>query len=324
MIMARSLWLTDIGQAELRNAPLVQMQSDEVRIESRFGAISRGTEAIVASGSVPQSEYGRMRAPLQEGRFPFPVKYGYAVVGNVASGPPDRLGDTVFCLHPHQDVFHAPADMAVTVPDAVPASRAVLAANMETALNAIWDAEIMAGDRVAIVGGGLVGMLVAFLAAKIPGTHVTVIDINSDRRTLAENFGCRFAVPHEAKDLAGSCDIVIHASASSEGLATAIELAAFEARIVEMSWFGERVVEVPLGGAFHSQRLSIIASQVGHVPPSRRVRWPLSRRLEAALGLLADDRLDLLISGETAFTDIVESYGAILTDPMTLCHRIRY
>lgn len=324
MTTAHSLWLTDRRRAEMRAVPLGTLGDNEVLIQSRFGAISRGTEALVANGGVPESEYERMRAPLQDGDFSFPVKYGYAVVGQVEAGPRERRGETVFCLHPHQDIFHAPADMAIRVPKGVPPSRAILAANMETALNAIWDAGIMAGDRVAIVGAGLLGLLVASLAAKIPATEVTVVDVNSARRPLAVLFGCRFATPEDAAALAASADVVIHASASSEGLATAISLAGFETRIIEMSWFGDRGIEVPLGGAFHSQRLSIVASQVGHVPAARRARWPLRRRLEVALGLLADERLDHLISGETAFSDLAEPYCDILLDPDTLCHRIRY
>lgn len=211
MTTAQSLWLTDRQRAEMRAVPLGTLGDNEVLIQSRFGAISRGTEALVANGGVPESEYERMRAPLQDGDFSFPVKYGYAVVGQVEAGPRERRGETVFCLHPHQDIFHAPADMAIRVPKSVPPSRAILAANMETALNAIWDAGIMAGDRVAIVGAGLLGLLVASLAAKIPATEVTVVDVNAARGPLAEIFGCRFATPEHLEELAGRADVVIHA-----------------------------------------------------------------------------------------------------------------
>lgn len=308
----------------MKQAPLGLLAEDDLLVESRFGAISRGTEALVAEGSVPESEHDCMRAPLQGGEFPFPVKYGYAVVGTVKAGSAASLGQTVFCLHPHQDLFHVPAKMAIPVPSDVPAARAVLAANMETALNGIWDAGILAGDKVTVVGGGLVGLLVAFLSAKIPGVQVTLVDVNADRRALAQTLGCRFALPGEAEASACDSDVVIHASATSKGLATAIAVAGFEARIVEMSWFGDGTSAVPLGGRFHSHRLSIVGSQVGHVPAARRARWPLSRRLETALALLTDDRLDNLISGETAFDDLAGRYIQILSDPDTLCHRIRY
>lgn len=322
--MASALWMTGRLKSETIEAPLEDRAPGDVTIESRFGAISRGTEALVAEGAVPEGEHDRMRAPLQAGDFPFPVKYGYAVVGTVVDGPRERLGETVFCLHPHQDVFHAPSAMAICVPDGIPPDRAILAANMETALNALWDAGVMPGDRVAVVGGGLVGLLVASLAARVPATRVTVVDVNESRERQAGILSCAFATPLSAMEMAGSSDVVVHASASSDGLATAIDLAGFEARVVEMSWYGDRVAQVPLGGAFHSQRLSIVASQVGNVPPSRRARWPLERRMASALELLADARLDCLVSGETDFADLAGAYCEILADPATLCHRIRY
>ncbi|GGG05083.1 dehydrogenase [Rhizobium wenxiniae] len=324
MTMSRALWLTGVRQAELRSTSLGTLGEGELLVESSFGAISRGTEALVAEGAVPASERDCMRAPMQAGNFPFPVKYGYAVVGKVSAGGERPIGQTVFCLHPHQDLFHIPANMAIPVPSEVPAARAVLAANMETALNGIWDAGIMAGDKVTIVGGGLVGLLAGFLAAKVPGTQVTLVDVNPDRGRLAKTLGCSFALPGDAEVSACDSDVVIHASATSDGLSTAIAVAGFEARIVEMSWFGDSSSVVPLGGRFHSHRLSIVGSQVGHVPAARRARWPLSRRLETALALLADDCLDALISGETAFNDLAGRYITILSDPDTLCHRIRY
>ena len=324
MTIAQALWLVRENQPEVRETPLGPLGHGDVLVESLFGAISRGTESLVAAGSVPESEYDSMRAPLQDGEFPFPIKYGYAVVGTAKDGPEALVGRTVFCLYPHQDAFHAPAEMVVPVPAGVPASRAVLAANMETALNGVWDAGILPGDKVAVVGAGLVGLLIAYLAARIPGTEVTVVDVNGDRRGLAEDFGCRFASPEQANDGDGGCDVVIHTSATAAGLATSIALAGFEARIVEMSWYGEGSVKIPLGGRFHSQRLSIVASQVGNVPVQRRARWPFSRRLAAALALLADDRLDKLFSGETDFPDLAQDYCQILADPGTLCHRIRY
>ena len=319
--LCRALWLEDTGRAALRECAVLPAAAGELLVDSRFGAISRGTEALVAAGRVPESEHERMRAPFQEGDFPFPVKYGYAVVGEIVEGPAERLGETVFCLYPHQDRFTLPANAAVPVPAAVPAERAVLAANMETALNIVWDARIAPGDRVSVVGGGLVGMLVASLAARIPGCDVTVIDRNADRAAVATALGSSFAVPTAAL---GDCDVVIHASASEAGLATALGCAGFEARLVEASWYGDRPVAVPLGGAFHSRRLSIVASQVGHVPPERRARWDYRRRMTAALDLLADPRLDVLISGETGFSDLAGAYAGILSDPATLCHRIRY
>lgn len=319
--LCRALWLEEKGRAAIREGALPAGDAGAVVVESRFGAISRGTESLVAAGLVPESEYERMRAPFQEGDFPSPVKYGYAVVGTIVDGPPGRIGETVFCLYPHQDRFTVPVEAAVPVPASVPAERAVLAANMETALNIVWDARIGPGDRVGVVGGGLVGMLVGSLAARIPACDVTVVDKNADRAEIAAALGCGFAGPENAPS---DCDVVIHASASEAGLATALGCAGFEARLVEASWYGDRPVAVPLGGAFHSLRLAIVASQVGQLPPERRARWNYRRRLTAALDLLADARLDSLISGETRFSDLADAYVGILSDPATLCHRIRY
>ncbi|MFB9953435.1 zinc-binding alcohol dehydrogenase [Rhizobium puerariae] len=316
-----ALWFEDAGRCALRHERLPAGCDGEVLVRTLFSGISRGTEALVFNGRVPESEYGRMRAPHQVGQFPFPVKYGYAAVGLVEEGLQSLVGRTVFCLHPHQDCFHVPASMAHPLPEVLPPARAILAANMETALNVVWDASIQPGDRVAVFGAGVVGLLAAYLASRIIGTDVAIADIEPERAGAARALGLCFVRPEKApKD----CDVLINASASSEALATALDHAGFEARIVEASWYGERHVEIPLGGAFHAKRLSIVSSQVATLPPGRRARWNAPRRMAKALELLADDRLDHLISGETAFRTIAVDYADIIGSPDTLCHRIRY
>lgn len=262
-----------------------------------------------------------MRAPLQEGDFPFPVKYGYATVGTVESGPASLAGRTVFCLHPHQDRFVASVEMLRPVPDGVPPARAVLTPFMETALNIVWDARIAVGDRVAIVGAGLIGSLVGYLASHIPGTTITLVDPNMARLQRLEGWGCALRSPDDAPV---DQDVVVHASGSAKGLDAALDCAGLEARVVEASWFGEQPVSIALGGAFHSRRLALVSSQVGRVPADRQARWSTTRRLDTALGLLADPALDRLFSGESAFADLDRHYAGILADPDTLCHRIRY
>ena len=319
---ALALWIEAAGRAALRPIEVPPPGPDEVTIELLFSGISRGTERLVFEGRVPESERARMRCPLQEGEFPFPVKYGYAAVGRIIAGPTERLGETAFVLAPHQSRVTCPATMAVPLPAGLPPSRAVLAANMETALNIVWDAEIGPGDRVAVVGAGVVGALVARLAARIPGTEVTLIDLAPGRAALAARLDCRFALPASAQ---AEMDVVIHASASADGLATALTLAGPEAVVVEASWYGAGLVSVPLGGAFHSQRLRLISSQVGHLPPARAPRWSHARRLHAALALLAGDpATEALISGETGLADLPAVYGDILEAAETLCHRVRY
>lgn len=312
---AQALWCVDAGRARMRPAT----EGEGTPVRALFSGISRGTERLVLSGKVPAAEHDRMRAPFQEGDFPFPVKYGYASVGAVQDGP--LAGRTVFALFPHQDAYRLPDDALIPLPDGLPAGRAVLAANMETALNILWDSGAGAGDRIAVVGGGLVGLLVGYLAARLPGAEVTVVDPLPDRRPVAESLGCAFAAPEDAP---GDRDVVIHTSATQAGLVLALSLAGAQATIAEASWHGSADVALPLGAAFHSRRLRIVSTQVGSIPPDRAPRWTYRRRLTKALDLLCDARLDALISGQTAFADLPDAYPGILADPATLCHRIIY
>lgn len=319
---ARAFWITAPSVGEIREETLRAPAPGEVVVRTLYSGISRGTEAMVFAGRVPASEWTRMRAPFQDGAFPAPVKYGYAAVGVIEDGHSSLRGRTVFVLYPHQTRFVVPERAAHLVPDDVPANRAVLAANMETATNGIWDAQIQPGDRVAVIGGGTVGSLVAWLAAQIPGCEVELIDINPVRAVVAAALGIRFAAPAVA---ARDVDVVIHASGSPSGLALALELAAFESRIVELSWFGDADVALKLGGAFHSRRLTIASSQVGQVAASQRPRWDTTRRMALALRLLSDPTLDALISGDSPFEELPSVLTRLSTSPGdTLCHRIRY
>jgi threonine dehydrogenase-like Zn-dependent dehydrogenase len=296
-------------------------------VRTLFSGISRGTERLILSGAVGASEYERMRAPLQEGAFPYPVKYGYCAVGVVETGPEHLRNRTVFCLHPHQDVFLAPIGMLAPIPDAIPARRATLAANMETALNALWDSGASACDRIVVVGAGVVGLLVAYLAARLPGSDVTVVDLDETRRPIVEQFGARFVSARSpgAEGLPKGADVVFHASVSAAGLATAIGCAGMEGTIVELSWYGDKDIPVGLGGAFHSQRLKLVSSQVGQVSAGHRPRWDYSRRLGAALRLLDDARLDVLVGEEIAFEDAPSRLPEILSSGASgLAPVIRY
>ncbi|CDN56242.1 Oxidoreductase (Homolog to zinc-containing alcohol dehydrogenase / threonine 3-dehydrogenase) [Neorhizobium galegae bv. officinalis bv. officinalis str. HAMBI 1141] len=317
----RALWIEETGRCALRQEKLPAECEGEVVVRTLYSGISRGTESLVFAGQVPESEYERMRAPHQAGRFPFPVKYGYAAVGIVEEGPERLVGRTVFCLHPHQDRFRVSVSAIHPLADGLPPHRAVLAANMETALNITWDAGIQPGDRVAVFGAGVVGLLVAYLASRIIGTEVVISDIEPERAETAKALGLRFS---SADDVPHDCDVLVNASASADALATALDHAGFEARVIEASWYGEKHVEIPLGHAFHAKRLSIVSSQVASLPPGRRARWDTRRRMSKALQLLGDDRLDHLISGETPFETIAADYADIIGSATTLCHRIKY
>jgi NADPH:quinone reductase-like Zn-dependent oxidoreductase len=316
-LSARALWTIGPGQVELRPAEPGPPGPGELQARALVSGISRGTESLVFHGLTPASERQRMRCPFQEGDLPYPVKYGYAMVGQAISG--SLSGRRVFALHPHQSLFNLPAKAAVLVPDEIPVERAVLAPQMETALNANWDADLQPGEPVAVVGAGVIGLLTACLAART--AEVTVIDVNPRRRRIAERLGLRFAAPDDAP--AGR-RTVFHASATEQGLNLALSLCAFEGQVVELSWFGDKRPSVDLGGAFHSQRLTLKSSQVGAVSPSRRPAYDFHKRLSEALSLCADPRLDALVSSETSFTDLPARMGQILSDPDTLCHLIRY
>ena len=319
---ARAFWVTAPGRGEIRTERLQTPAAGEVAVRALYSAISRGTEALVFQGRVPASERDRMRAPFQAGDFSGPVKYGYASVGRVEDGPPGLRDRVAFVLHPHQTRYVVPADSVAVLPDGVPPGRAVLAANLETAINGLWDAGANVGDRIAVVGGGTVGCLVAWLAGRIPGCQVELIDVNPRRCSVADMLGVRFADPDAASPEA---DLVVHASGSPAGLDTALRIAGFEATVVEMSWYGSDVVPLPLGRAFHSRRLTIKSSQVGAVAPLQRARWDRRRRMQLALALLADSVLDGLITGESDFDALPQVMAALAATPGdTLCHRIRY
>lgn len=310
MTRAHAFWTVAPGEGELWEETL---GSEGVLVRTLASGISRGTEAIVFRGRVPPSQYEAMRAPLMGGQFPFPVKYGYSAVGVSEDGA------RVFVLHPHQDRFRAPAAMCIPVPDAVPTVRAVLAANMETALNICWDAVPLAGERVLVVGAGVVGLLAAALLARVPGTRVTVVDPNAAREVPARRLGCLFARPEEAPE---AQELIVHASGTEAGLRLALARAAVEARIIEASWFADRAPALPLGEAFHAGRLRLISSQVGAVAAPMRGRRSHAARLALALDLLADPTFDVLLERPTAFADLPRAMPRLLAGG--LCHVVVY
>lgn len=319
---ARAFWIREPGHGQILCAGLPPRQAGEVRVRALYSGISRGTEALVFRGQVPPSQHATMRAPFQEGEFPGPVKYGYSSVGMVEEGPDGLRGRTVFCLHPHQDRYCVPAEAVHPLPAGVPPPRAVLAANMETAVNVVWDARPAPGDEIVVIGGGVVGLLAASLCRDLPGARVTVVDPNRAREAAAAALGLGYRPrPPDAAD----ADLVIHASGNPDGLRAALEAAGHEATVVEASWYGAAQVPLPLGEAFHVRRLTLRSSQVGHVPPGRAPRWSRRRRLALALALLADPRLDALLTGESPFEELPAVLAALAAEPRdTLCHRIRY
>jgi len=306
---ARALWYTGPEACTLIDSKVPGPQPGELLVKARYSCISRGTEGLIFRGGVPESEWQRMRAPFQEGSFPFPVKYGYASVGIVIGGDDKRFGQTVFSLFPHQSLYTLPVEACVPVPPDVPAQRAVLAANMETALNALWDGKPSPGDHICVVGGGVVGLLTAYVCGQVPGSTVTLVDVNPARAGLASALGVRFALPEDAPR---DQDLVFHTSASSAGLQTALLSAGAGTAVIELSWYGNQSVEVPLGADFHCRRIRLISSQVGTIPVERQARWTYRRRMEVALSLLDDSRLDLLVSHRIPFSAVPDRVPEVL------------
>jgi threonine dehydrogenase-like Zn-dependent dehydrogenase len=319
---ARAFWVRKPGAGEIREVPLREPGPDDVVVRTLHSGISRGTETLVFRGEVPESQREAMRAPFQEGDFPGPVEYGYLAVGVVERGPAELRGRTVFCLHPHQTAFVVPAGAVVPVPDDVPARRAVLAGTVETAVNALWDAPPLLGDRVTVVGAGMVGCCVARLLARFPGVDVELVDVDDGREDIAARLDVRFASPAGAT---GDRDLVLHASATAGGVQRSLDLLRPEGTVVELSWYGDREVTVSLGGAFHSRRLSLRASQVGTVAPARRGARSTRDRLALALDLLRDPAFDALLTGSSRFGELPEVMARLADGRLpALCHTIAY
>ncbi|MFJ1595673.1 zinc-binding alcohol dehydrogenase [Streptomyces sp. NPDC088261] len=319
---ARAFWLRAPGHGEIRDVVLPEPGDDDVVVRTLSSGVSRGTESTVFRGGVPESQHAAMRAPFQDGDFPGPVKYGYLNVGLVEEGPAHLLGRTVFCLYPHQTRYVVPASAVTPVPDDVPASRAILAGTVETAVNAVWDAAPLLGDRIAVVGAGMVGASVAAVLARYPAVRVQLVDADPGRAAVAGALGVDFALPADAL---GDRDLVVHASATEAGLARSLELLAPEGTVLELSWYGDRRISVPLGEAFHSGRLVLRSSQVGMVSAARRSRRTFADRLALALDLLADPAFDALVTGECAFEELPRVLAGIAGGEVPgLCHRVRY
>jgi NADPH:quinone reductase-like Zn-dependent oxidoreductase len=319
---ALAFWLRAPGVGEIRPVRLPEAGADEVLVRTLHSAVSRGTETLVFRGGVPESQYATMRAPFQEGDFPGPVKYGYLSVGVVEEGAAALRGRTVFCLHPHQTAYVVPSASVVVVPEGVPAARAVLAGTVETAVNALWDAAPLVGDRIAVVGAGMVGCCVARLLARIPGVRVTLVDLDPSRAEVAAALGVGFALPPDAPD---GLDLVVHTSATSAGLQLSLDLLGPEGTVTDLSWYGDADVRLSLGGAFHSGRLSIRASQVGTVSPARNGRRTTADRLALALDLLRDPAFDALLTGTSRFEELPDVMARLADGSLpALCHTLTY
>ena len=316
-------WTIGPGEGEFRSEELRRPAEGEAAVRTLWTGVSRGTEALVARGEVPESERTRMRAPFQDGDFPFPVKYGYLNVGTVEDGPAPLQGRTVFALVPHQSRYVVAADALVALPEHVPPRRAVLAGAVETAVNVLWDAAPLIGDRVVVVGAGMIGCAIARVARGIPGVHVTLVDVDPEKAPVARALGVEFALAADAANQLLEPDVVVEASGKGAGLDLALRLAPTDGEVVVASWYGSRAVPIELGADFHSRRLTIRSSQVGAVSPRRRARRTPRDRLGVALRLLADPAFDLLLGGGSSWRQLPEITASLAAGTAgELCHTI--
>jgi threonine dehydrogenase-like Zn-dependent dehydrogenase len=317
-----AFWLRRPGDGELRRTTVPAPGPGEVLVRTTCSAISRGTETLVFRGLVPADHRLAVRAPFQEGDFPGPVKYGYLSVGVVEEGPAGLVGCTVFCLHPHQTAYVVPADAVTLVPAGVPPRRALLAGVLETAVNALWDAGPLVGDRVTVVGAGVLGCCVGRLLARIPGAQVTLVDVDPGKAAVAAALDADFRLPGDAPR---EQDLVFHTSATSAGLQTALGCLVTDGTVVELSWYGSATTTVALGGSFHARRLTVRGSQVGTVAPSRQGRRSPADRLALALDLLRDPAYDVLLTGESPLSELPTVMAALAAGRLPgLLHTITY
>jgi 2-desacetyl-2-hydroxyethyl bacteriochlorophyllide A dehydrogenase len=312
----RELWFTAPGAVELREGLPAQLATGQVRVRALASGISQGTELLLWRGEGPEP----FDPSLDAASAPtYPRRYGYAWVGEIVEtcAVDRRVGERVFALLAHGDEHCVVASAARRLPPELPAERATLAANLETAVNVVWDAGIGLGDDVLVVGGGVVGLLAGQLARRAGASRVRLVEPLAARRLVAETLGFDAALSPE--QLIGAAeaeaDVVIEATGRPECLDLAIAQARSEGVVAVASFYGQRVAPVSLGVAFHRRRLTLRASQVSHLPPSRAGRWSFDRRFELVCELLRDPRLDALLERPIAIADAAAVYARLAAAP---------
>ena len=303
-------WVEAAGKGALRPTALPAPGPSDVVVCAEFSGISVGTERLVGNGLVPATSASTMACPGMVGSFALPICYGYSLVGTVDGGA--LAGRRVFTMHPHQQRAVVASERVVALPESLPAPRATLLPNLETAWNAVHDAELRDGDRerVVVIGGGAIGLLLAFVLSRVANATVVLADIDASRRRFAS------ALPWIGDVVApdgvepGRFAVAFHTSATSDGLQLAIDAVGFEGRVIELSWYGSKPVTVRLGESFHHQRKRITASQVATIAASHRAAGRAARTA-AVLDLLADPALDRLLAAPIPFERLPEAFARI-------------
>ncbi|MEN0004557.1 MAG: zinc-binding alcohol dehydrogenase [Bacteroidota bacterium] len=302
---SNALWHLSSSTSSLLSSAIPAPKEGQCLVKSEFSLISLGTERLVASGAVPVDLHQNMRVPYMEGSFELPVKYGYSLVGQVVTQGYPLSGKKVHLMHPHQSYCIVEAEALTLIPEKVPIRRAVLASNLETAVNAVWDSQVQIGDRVLVVGFGMIGALTALLLQQIAGVEVYIAERLPQRRALAQQLD--FQLLAEETDF----DITFHTSSSSSGLQMAIDRLGYEGTSVELSWYGTKEVSMQLGASFHQQRKRLIASQVGQVPGSKQNRWDYRRRKQLVFQLLQQEKFDQLLTHEISLSEAPALFGKL-------------
>jgi hypothetical protein len=308
MRRARAFWLTSKGRGVVRRQALPDPGPGWCIVRAVFSAVSPGTERLVALGRVPGPLQDEMRCPYMGGRFPFPVKYGYSLVGEVVEGPKALRGRIVHVLHPHQDICLVRCEDVRPLPHGLPPARATLASNMETAVTAVWDSAVTVGERVLVIGFGIVGSLVARVLGSGPAVELEVAETRAVRRRLAESMGFQVSATPPKRPF----DVAFDTSGTPAGLQAAIEGVGLEGRVIAVSWFGARPARLDLGGSFHSRRKRVIASQVSRIPGGMRPRWDVARRAELVFRLLERPDFDLHVGPPVPFALLPEAFEALI------------
>jgi 2-desacetyl-2-hydroxyethyl bacteriochlorophyllide A dehydrogenase len=308
---AVSVWLPRAREVELRRESVANVQPSDVRIAAIASAISHGTEMLVFRGLVPEGL--ELDLPTLRGSFTFPIKYGYASVGRVVEAGADvgclAVGDAVFVHHPHQSTYVVPATMPIRLPDGLDPLLGVFLANVETAVNVVVDAAPRLGERVAVFGQGVVGLLITQLLRRTGVSQIVVVEPVAQRRDLALALGADVAL--ESGGSISDVDLAIEVSGNAAALDAALNSVAFGGTVVVASWYGTKTVPLMLGGAFHRRRLRIVSSQVSTIDAALQPRWTHQRRLALASQLLSELELTSLITHRFPIDRAAEAFALV-------------
>jgi threonine dehydrogenase-like Zn-dependent dehydrogenase len=295
-IFTKALWHLSRSKSVLQQDELPLLHNTIV--QSLYSLISAGTEKLVAKGFVPEKLHGTMTVPYMQGTLGLPVKYGYSLTGKIVESEVFEKDALVHIMHPHQDIICVDAKHCMLIPDYIPVKRATLVANMETVINAIWDADLQKGTSVLVAGYGTIGALLARICKTQFDCNVYLIEKNENRAILLERHGYRLATENDIL-----YDVAFNCTANETALQYCIDHVGEEGSVIELSWYGDKKVSLSLGESFHTMRKKIISSQVSSIPKAKRASWNYENRKQLAFSYLNDAFFDELITNEIPFAE---------------------